>query len=125
VTAFAKTIRSAFALFAAVASLAAPHTARAAEPGPMQQGEQVFMRWCTYCHAPVSATHPRLPGTFALEAKYKGSLPAAIEQRTDFTPEFVSATVRTGVNSMPGFRKTEISDTELRSLAAWLSRDPK
>jgi mono/diheme cytochrome c family protein len=56
----------------------------------------------------------------ALQTKYEGKIPAVLLERTDMTPEFVKTFVRTGVSVMPFFRKTEISDAELDSLAAYL-----
>ena len=61
-------------------------------------------------------------GTQALAAKYNGSIPAVLEQRTDLTPELVRTFVRQGMNIMPPFRKTEISDAELNALATYLAR---
>jgi mono/diheme cytochrome c family protein len=81
------------------------------------RGNDVFQTWCAPCHAPG----PRHPGTQALEALYKGAKPAALEQRTDLLPELTRAFVRTGVSVMPPFRKTEISDTDLEALAAYLA----
>lgn len=81
------------------------------------RGQQVFEQWCAACHAPGA----RHPGTQALESLYKGAKPAALEQRTDLVPELTRAFVRTGVSVMPPFRKTEISDTDLAALAAYLA----
>ena len=81
------------------------------------RGNEVFQYWCAPCHAPG----PRHPGTQALDALYKGAKPAALEQRTDLTPELTRAFVRTGVSVMPPFRKTEISDADLDALAAYLA----
>jgi hypothetical protein len=63
-----------------------------------------------------------MAGTQALEAKYKGSKPALLEERTDLTPELVRFYVRHGSGVMPFFRKTEVSDADLDALAAYLSR---
>jgi mono/diheme cytochrome c family protein len=82
-----------------------------------ERGRAVFESWCAACHAPGA----RHPGTQALEALYQGAKPAALEQRTDLTPEVTRAFVRTGVSVMPPFRKTEISDPDLDALAAYLA----
>jgi mono/diheme cytochrome c family protein len=98
--------------------------AKAAKPGAsarVDNGKQVFAKWCSACHAP----NPRLAGTLALQTKYDGAIPAALEQRTDLTPEIVSAFVRNGVAWMAPFRKTEISDAELADLGAYLSSPRK
>ena len=84
---------------------------------PVARGNEVFQNWCAPCHAPGA----RHPGTQALEALYKGAKPAALEQRTDLLPELTRAFVRTGVSVMPPFRKTEISDSDLEALAAYLA----
>jgi mono/diheme cytochrome c family protein len=84
-------------------------------------GHQVFAKWCAPCHS----RGPGNPGTAALAAVYRNSKPAALEDRTDMTPAFVKQAVRNGVNVMPFFRKTEISDAELDALAAYLGRAPK
>ena len=90
--------------------------ALAAESKP--DGQKVYETWCTPCHA----RGPDNPGTTALAALYKGSKPAALEDRTDLTPAIVKQFVRKGVSVMPFFRKTEISDAELDAMAAWLAR---
>lgn len=82
-------------------------------------GKQVFDRWCSECHA----DGPRYPGTVSLAVKYGKDMPAALEKRTDLTPETVAYFVRNGVLVMPSFRKTEITDAELAELGAYLSRN--
>jgi mono/diheme cytochrome c family protein len=88
-----------------------------AQESTLARGQEVFAQWCGACHAPG----PRHPGTQALDALYKGAKPAALEQRTDLTPELTRAFVRTGVSVMPPFRKTEISDADLEALARYLA----
>jgi mono/diheme cytochrome c family protein len=83
----------------------------------VEHGREVFAYWCSPCHAPG----PKHPGTQALEALYKGSKPAPLEQRTDLAPTLTQTFVRTGVSVMPPFRKTEISDADLAALAAYLA----
>ena len=63
-----------------------------------------------------------MAGTQALQARYNGAKPAELEQRTDLTPEFVKAIVRGGLNSMPFYRPTELSDEDLTALGAYLTR---
>ena len=104
-------------------------------PGKAGQGYLVYAKWCAGCHAPAfhladpAATDklsvvPRLPlGTNLLQQRYKGSVPAALEQRTDLTVGAVQFYVRHGFNAMPAFRKTEISDAELEALSAYLTRN--
>ena len=88
--------------------------AAAAEADP---GEKVYQRWCVHCHSAGRGN----PGTQSLQTKYKGSVPAVLLERTDLTAQFVTLAVRQGVMSMPPFRKTEITDTELTALSKWLA----
>lgn len=107
------TLLSAIALAAALVAIAAT-----GQPGSdLARGEAVFDKWCAPCHAPG----PGHPGTQALDALYQGSKPAALEERTDLLPELTRTFVRNGVSVMTPFRKTEISDTDLEALAAYLA----
>ena len=58
----------------------------------------------------------------SLQVKYAGKLPAVLLDRTDLAPEVVARFVRTGVLSMPPFRKTEITDAELAAVAAYITQ---
>jgi mono/diheme cytochrome c family protein len=93
-----------------------------------QRGREVFLERCAACHAAIPQDMigppylPPMPGTQALQARYKGVKPAELEQRTDLTAEFVSAIVRGGLSSMPFFRPTELSDDDLTALGAYLTR---
>lgn len=103
-------------------------------PGKAGQGYLVYNKWCAGCHAaPFLLADPaadaklspvsRLPlGTNLLQQKYEGAIPAVLEQRTDLTAEAIAVFVRNGSNAMPAFRKTEISDTDLAALSAYLTR---
>ena len=104
-------IGAAAALLCVALALAAPAGAQQVD------GKAVFDKWCAPCHG----DGPGKPGTAALQVLYKGVKPALLEKRTDLTPEYTSAIVRTGVSVMPFFRKTEISDAELGALAKYLA----
>jgi mono/diheme cytochrome c family protein len=105
---------------------------RAAEPPPpiawtpatvsvtpgQPRGYVAFQLSCAVCHG----SGPGKPGTRALAAKYKGTAPALLEQRTDLAPDYVRTVVRHGVSVMPIFRKTELSDADLDAIAAYLNR---
>jgi mono/diheme cytochrome c family protein len=84
-----------------------------------ERGEVVYDKWCTPCHAPG----PGHPGTQSLQVKYRGALPAVLEEREDLTPETVRTFVREGILLMAPFRKTEITDAELDDLAAYLTEE--
>ena len=81
-------------------------------------GHEVFQYWCATCHG----AGPGHPGTDALQSKYHGAKPALLEERRDLTPEQVRFFVRHGVTIMPFFRKTEVSDADLDTIGAYLSR---
>jgi (+)-pinoresinol hydroxylase len=85
------------------------------------KGYVEYQRFCSACHGEGVGK----PGTMALQAKYKGAVPALLDKRTDLTPEFVKTTVRNGLTVMPFFRKTEISDADLNAIAAYLARNNK
>lgn len=92
----------------------------------LEVGKRIYTRWCVDCHgAGEGFAGLGLTGTAALEAKYNGSLPALLHERRDLAPEFVVHIVRRGVSLMPFFRKTEINNTELEALAAYLTRNNK
>jgi mono/diheme cytochrome c family protein len=84
----------------------------------VEKGKQVYDYWCATCHAPGD----RYPGTVALRAKYKGAIPAELENRTDLTAAAVRFAVRRGISIMPFFRPTEVSDADLEALTAYLRR---
>ncbi len=104
---------------AVLAAWSAPPAFGANSAQPMA-GKQVFDKWCLPCHGDSD----QAPGTLALRVKYKGTLPAVLEQRTNLTAATVKYFVRHGVLVMPFFRKTEISDVQLNALANYL-QDPR
>jgi (+)-pinoresinol hydroxylase len=95
-------------------------TAAVEDGGPAaERGAAVFNNWCSACH---SRGPQNAPGTASLQNKYQGSVPAALEDRRDLTPEVVKVFVRNGVAMMAPFRKVEVSDADLDALAAYLAR---
>jgi mono/diheme cytochrome c family protein len=98
----------------------------------VRRGKDVFDARCRACHGAYSKNAsqtgnfyalPQMPGTLAMELKYKGQKPALLEERSDLTPEFVAFYVRRGGGgSMPFFRPTEVSADDLEALGAYLSR---
>lgn len=87
-------------------------------PG-IERGKALYQYWCLPCHG----RGPGHPGTQALAERYGGTLPDALEDRKNLTPEFVAVFVRNGISIMPFFRKTEISDADLADMGAYLSRN--
>jgi len=93
-------------------------------------GKAVFDKWCTPCHGAVAPKNVMfgsgaLAGTSALAVKYKGKLPAVLEERTDLTSALIKKVVRGGLYGMPITRKTEVSDAELEDVVAYLTRNRK
>lgn len=85
---------------------------------PVERGRIGFQNHCAICHG----TEPDAAGTLSLQVKYAGAKPAPLEQRTDLSPEAVAYFVRHGSGMMPFFPKSEISDTTLGEIGAYLSR---
>jgi mono/diheme cytochrome c family protein len=98
----------------------------------VRRGKEVFEARCQICHGAYpkeksgemgTFTLPLMPGTYALELKYKGQKPALLEERTDLTPDLVALFVRRGGGGfMPAFRPTEVSNEDLKALGAYLAR---
>ena len=92
----------------------------------VERGKQVYEKWCAPCHGPGIGLpgFDALPGTQQLGLKYRESdIPAVLAERTDLVPQFIEVIVRKGVSFMPQFRKTEISDTDLEAISAYLTRN--
>jgi mono/diheme cytochrome c family protein len=96
-------------------------------PAAVQRGNAKFQGSCAPCHGAGLGSDGRaaLPGTTALQLKYKGALPALLEARKDLTVEMLKAYLRNGSWSMPPFRKTELTDQEIADIAAYLATTPK
>ena len=110
---------------AALVALAVAASAAAQSPEQIERGRASYEYWCAPCHGPGIGNNgaQHLPGTDALRVKYRGALPALLTERTDMAPDLVKTYVRQGITVMPFFRKTEIDDTELESIAAYLTRN--
>jgi mono/diheme cytochrome c family protein len=85
------------------------------------RGYAQYQNYCSMCHGEGVGK----PGTLALQAKYKGAMPALLDKRTDLTQPLIKTYVRNGLSIMPIFRKTEISDADLDAIAAYLTRNNK
>lgn len=114
--------RKAVTLMSALAGLLWGSTGLS-QDGDATLGKAKFDHSCAPCHGkgPGDDGRDMLPGTYALQIKYDGTLPAALEDRTDLTAEVISVYVRQGTWSMPPFRKTELTDTEITNIAAYLA----
>lgn len=109
----------------AVLAAAAPAFAQDDASGDVERGKQVYERSCAMCHGPGLHGRRLLPGTAALQVKYGGKLPAVLDERTNLSAAYVERVVRRGLEGMPFFRPTEVTNQELRDLAAYLSRNTR
>ena len=102
--------------------LAASAAVCAQEQGSATRGQAKFEHSCAPCHGAGIGDDGRamLPGTDALRIKYKGALPALLEQRTDLNADAIRTFLRRGSWSMPPFRPTEITDGDIQDIAAYL-----
>lgn len=99
-------------LVAAAACMAAP------KAKPVQvSGRDVYERNCAACHD----DHAQAPGTIALATRDGNPAQAALTARDNLDPTMVAFVVRHGVNAMPPFRKSQITDGELSTLTSWLA----
>ena len=93
----------------------------------VEMGSEKFQHSCEPCHGqgPGDDGRAMLPGTAALQIKYRDALPAALEKRSDLNYDVLRAYVRQGSWSMPPFRKTELTDGEIENIAAYLAESSK
>ena len=96
--------------------------ATSVDAADVSRGEHLYSQWCQGCHDRLGPTRETMPGTTPLALRYQGTLPAALVDRNDLTPELVKVVVRRGVSFMPTFRKTELTDAELDDIVAFLVR---
>jgi len=87
----------------------------AADTEDSLQGRDVYGEYCADCHDGGQGR----PGTMQLAAR-SGAERSILLSRTDLSPEFVINTVRKGLQMMPPFRPTEITDSELVALAQYV-----
>ena len=102
-------------------------TRAAAQDTAAERGKAKYQHSCAPCHGdgPGDDGRAMLPGTAALQIKYRGSLPALLEQRSDLPYEVLRVFLRQGSMSMPPFRPTELTDREIREIAAYLAESSR
>jgi (+)-pinoresinol hydroxylase len=81
-----------------------------------ETGKQLYDHSCIHCHGPGYWGTNRLSKRMDKER-------ALLENRTDLSADAIQAIVRNGVGSMPPLRKTELSDADVASIAAYLTRN--
>lgn len=86
-------------------------------------GKDSYDQWCLGCHGPLPGQGMFPPaGTFRLQQRYQGRLPAVLTDRTDLQPEAIRLLVRRGINVMPPTRRTEVTDQELDAIITYLTK---
>ena len=80
------------------------------------QGRDVYGHYCAGCHDGGQGH----PGTMQIAAR-SGAERSVLLSRRDLSPEFVINIVRNGLQMMPPFRPTEITDRELAALAQYVA----
>ena len=112
---------------AAFFSLAVAPTAFSQDAAAIARGDAKYQHSCAPCHGdgPGDDGRQMLPGTDALRLKYRGELPALLEERSDLTPEVLRTFVRQGSMAMPPFRPTELTDDEIEDIAAYLAESSR
>lgn len=120
---YKSTALSAAVLIVVAAFQMGPTAAQDADDEAIERGRQKYEYMCVPCHGDGIGDDGRamLPGTDALRIKYRGELPALLTERSDLTYESIRVFVRQGVFSMPPFRPTEITDDEIRDIAAYIA----
>jgi mono/diheme cytochrome c family protein len=98
----------------AVNNIPAPTTM--AQPKIEPSGRDVYAHYCADCHD-AGDGHP---GTMQLGVRI-GARRSVLTGRTDLTPDFVKNIVRNGLEMMPPYRPTEITDGELDALAEYVA----
>ena len=117
--------RPGFPWLGGVVILSAAPAFAADAPGSAARGKVAFEHECAMCHGQDERKGQMLPGTASLQAKYRGTKPALLEQRTDLPAAYVIFIIRHGDEGMPFFRPTEVSNQELRDIGAYLSRNSR
>ena len=80
-----------------------------------QQGRELFHANCILCHG------ERGQATVLLE-KRLGKENSLLEERTNLNAALIHHAVRHGINSMPWFRRSELTDADVDAIAAYLTR---
>ena len=86
----------------------------------VNRGRAAFQHTCAPCHGVGAGDDGRamLPGSQSLKLKYKGEKSPFLEDRSDLPYPVLHTFVRRGTWSMPGFRKTEVTDADIEAIEA-------
>ena len=79
-------------------------------------GKALFTEKCGMCHRVMGM------GTNLLARRYASAEPAMLEERTNLSAAFVQTAARVGLGNMPRISRGEVSDPQLRAIAAYLAK---
>ncbi len=86
----------------------------AAQAAAAPDAKAAFATHCAICHLQGGA------GTYMLSRRL-GPDKSLLLARKDLQPIYVTTVVRRGLGSMPWFTRVEVTDAELKAIAAYLS----
>lgn len=86
---------------------------------PGRDGATLFSSHCGQCHLPWGMGTNMLTARRAAMGLPPGS--GLLANRTDLTADYVRTVVRGGTQSMPPLTRVQVTDSELSSIADWLS----
>jgi mono/diheme cytochrome c family protein len=81
----------------------------------LKDGKKLFHDRCGYCHLAGDT------GSFMLGRRL-GKDKALLDERTDLSQDYIRHVVRAGIGSMPAHNRVELPDSELDSIADYLTR---
>lgn len=87
-------------------------------PPGSSDGKALFHEKCAMCHGPGGM------GTGLLARRMDPNI-AELEKRDDLTPDFVTQAARMGIGNMPAITRAEVSDAQMRAIAAYLAKGKK
>jgi len=100
---------------ASLARAARTGATRSDDPSTIEKGKALFHAKCGYCHLAGGT------GTIMLGFRL-GKDRALLENRTDLTTTYIEHVARSGIGSMPRLTRIEVPDSELKLIAAYLTR---
>lgn len=98
-----------------IAGLRAQEKTPDASTSKIAEGKALFNARCGYCHLAGGT------GTLMLGRRL-GKDKALLAARTDLSAGYIKKITRVGINSMPPHTRIEVPDSELDSIAAYLTR---
>jgi mono/diheme cytochrome c family protein len=105
---------AAFAAALVISMIGASRSAGDAAPD-LEKGKTLFHAKCGYCHLAGGT------GTTMLGFRL-GKDKSLLENRTDLTATYIEHVARSGIGSMPRLTRIEVPDSELKLIAAYLTR---